>query len=109
MLDRWLTSQTQVLIGEVTQALDEFDTLAAGTALSEFVDTLSNWYVRRSRRRFWAGEPSALWTLHETLDVLTRLMAPLAPFLTERVWSDLFVASGTADVDSVHMSEWPMA
>jgi isoleucyl-tRNA synthetase len=109
VLDRWLTSRTQVLIGEVTAALEEFDTLRAGTALSEFVDILSNWYVRRSRRRFWAGEPSALWTLHETLDILTRLMAPLAPFLTERVWSDLFVASGTADVDSVHMSEWPVA
>ncbi len=109
VLDRWLTSQTQALITEVTQALEDFDTLRAGTALSEFVDTLSNWYVRRSRRRFWAGEPTALWTLHETLEVLTRLMAPLAPFLTERVWSDLFVASGTADVDSVHMTRWPVA
>lgn len=109
VLDRWLTSQTQVLVDEVTRALEDFDTLRAGTALTEFVDTLSNWYVRRSRRRFWAGEPGALWTLHETLDVLTRLMAPLAPFITERVWSDLFVASGSTEVDSVHMASWPTA
>jgi isoleucyl-tRNA synthetase len=109
VLDRWLSSQTQVLIGEVTQALEHFDTLRAGTALAEYIDTLSNWYVRRSRRRFWAGEAGALWTLHETLDVLTRLMAPFAPFITERVWSDLFVASGSADEDSVHMTTWPSA
>ena len=107
VLDRWLTSQTQLLIGEVTEALDDFDTLRAGTALTEFVDALSNWYIRRSRRRFWAGEPGALWTLHETLSVVTRLMAPLAPFITERVWSDLFVASGSTEVDSVHMTSWP--
>ncbi|BAK33066.1 isoleucyl-tRNA synthetase [Microlunatus phosphovorus NM-1] len=108
VLDRWLSSQTQLLITEVTEALDDFDTLRAGAALTEFVDTLSNWYIRRSRRRFWAGEPGALWTLHETLSVVTRLMAPLAPFITERVWSDLFVASGNSEVDSVHMTSWPV-
>lgn len=109
VLDRWLTSQTQLLVNEVTEALEDFDTLPSSTALTEFVDTLSNWYIRRSRRRFWAGEPGALWTLHETLSVVTRLMAPLAPFITERVWSDLFVASGSSEVDSVHMTSWPAA
>ena len=52
---------------------------------------MSNWYVRRSRRRFWRGDAAALATLHETLDVLTRLMAPLTPFITERVWQDVVV------------------
>ncbi|MCL2490857.1 MAG: DUF5915 domain-containing protein, partial [Propionibacteriaceae bacterium] len=81
----------------------------AGAALAGFVDDLSNWYVRRSRRRFWAGDPNALWTLHETLDVVTRLMAPLTPFVTERVWQDLFVATDEAAPASVHLASWPVA
>jgi len=110
ILDRWLVSRTQTLIGEVTAAMETFDTLRTGTLIQEFVDRLSNWYVRRSRRRFWNGDNSALSTLHETLEVLTRLMAPIAPFITERVWQDLFVASGGPDVpDSVHLTTWPVA
>ncbi|MDR2895226.1 MAG: isoleucine--tRNA ligase [Propionibacteriaceae bacterium] len=112
VLDRWLVSRTASLTHQVTEALEAFDTLRAGSLIQEFVDELSNWYVRRSRRRFWAGDNSALSTLHETLDVLTRLMAPIAPFITERVWQDLFVASGvtisTGDVArSVHLASWP--
>lgn len=109
VLDRWLTARTQTLVERVTAALDDYDTQRTGSLIGEFVDDLSNWYVRRSRRRFWDGEASALWTLHETLDVLTRLMAPLAPFVTERVWADLFVAAGTAGADSVHRTSWPEA
>ena len=110
VLDRWLVSRTQTLILEVTAALEVFDTLKAGTVIQQFVDELSNWYVRRSRRRFWNGDNSALSTLHETLDALTRLMAPIAPFITERVWQDLFVASGGTDCpDSVHLASWPVA
>ena len=110
VLDRWLVSRTQTLILGVTAALEGFDTLRAGTLIQDFVDELSNWYVRRSRRRFWNGDNSALSTLHETLEVLTRLMAPIAPFITERVWQDLFVASGGSDCpDSVHLSSWPVA
>lgn len=96
MLDRWLVSVTQVLVREVTAALEDFDTQRTGTLLQKFVDDLSNWYVRRSRRRFWAGDPAALWTLHEVLHTVTRLMAPLIPFITERVWQDLFVAADPA-------------
>ena len=59
-----------------------------------YIDDLSNWYVRRSRRRFWDGDPAALSTLHECLDVLTRLLAPFVPFVTEKVWSALFAATG---------------
>ncbi|NNG19644.1 isoleucine--tRNA ligase [Naumannella sp. ID2617S] len=107
VLDRWLTSVTHVLVREVTAALEVFDTQRVGSLVQQFVDDLSNWYVRRSRRRFWDGEPGALWTLHETLHVLTRLMAPLTPFITERVWQDLFVASDPDGPASVHLASWP--
>jgi len=109
VLDRWLDSRTQTLIREVTAAFEVFDTLRAGVLIQQFVDELSNWYVRRSRRRFWNGDDSALATLHQTLDALTRLMAPIAPFITERVWQDLFVTSSGSCTDSVHLASWPVA
>ncbi|WP_255490706.1 isoleucine--tRNA ligase [Mumia sp. ZJ1417] len=108
VLDRWLASRTQELVGEVTTCLERFDTQRTGALLSQFVDDLSNWYVRRSRRRFWDGDPAALATLHETLDVLTRLMAPLTPFVTERVWQDLFRTSAPDAAPSVHLASWPV-
>ena len=109
VLDRWLISRTNRLVRDVTGYLDDFDTQHMGVAFSEFIDELSNWYVRRSRRRFWDGDPSALWTLHDTLNVLTRLMAPLTPFITERIWQDLFVAADPGAPASVHLASWPMA
>jgi isoleucyl-tRNA synthetase len=109
VLDRWLLSVTHELVRDVTNDLENFDTLAAGTRLQSFTDDLSNWYVRRSRRRFWDGEGSALQTLHEVLDVVTRLMAPLVPFITERVWQDLVVATDPAAPESVHLASWPVA
>ncbi|MGH3508308.1 MAG: isoleucine--tRNA ligase [Nocardioidaceae bacterium] len=105
--DRWLTSQRAHLVREVTAALEDYDTQRAGTLIAAFVDDLSNWYVRRSRRRFWDGDEAALWTLHETLDVLTRLMAPLVPFITERVWQDLVVSVDPGAPESVHLAAWP--
>jgi isoleucyl-tRNA synthetase len=107
VLDRWLLSQLHRLTRDVTTALEEFDTQRVGTRLSEFVDDLSNWYVRRSRRRFWDGDPAALSTLHVTLDVLTRLLAPLTPFVTERVWQDLFRSTDSTAPESVHLAVWP--
>ncbi|MGH3359526.1 MAG: class I tRNA ligase family protein, partial [Nocardioidaceae bacterium] len=107
VLDRWLASQTQALVRDVTDALENFETQRAGTRLSEFVDDLSNWYVRRSRRRFWDGDDAALRTLHETLDVLTRLMAPITPFVTERVWRDVVASVDESAADSVHLAPWP--
>ena len=109
VLDRWLVSTRNQLILDTTAALENFDTQRFGTLISEFVDDLSNWYVRRSRRRFWEGEASALWTLHETLAVVTQLMAPLAPFITERVWQDLVAAAVPGAPESVHLSSWPVA
>ena len=107
VLDRWLLSQVNRLTLDVTVALEDFDTQRVGIRLAEFVDDLSNWYVRRSRRRFWDGDPAALATLHETLDVLTRLLAPLTPFVTERVWQDLFRPTDPSAPESVHLTGWP--
>ncbi len=106
-LDRWALSEVHRLTAEVEAALEDFDTQRAGRALSAYIDDLSNWYVRRSRRRFWEGDPAALSTLHECLHVLTRLLAPFVPFVTEKVWGALFASTGS--VDSVHLSVWPIA
>jgi isoleucyl-tRNA synthetase len=104
-LDRWALSEVHRCSAEVDAALEDFDTQRAGRALSAFIDDLSNWYVRRSRRRFWDGDPAALSTLHECLHVLTRLLAPFVPFVTEKVWAALFASTGS--VDSVHLAAWP--
>ncbi len=107
LLDRWLVSETNVLVRDVTAALEEFDSQRAGAIIAAFVDNLSNWYVRRSRRRFWAGEESALVTLHDTMNVLTRVMAPLVPFVTEHVWQQVVVPVDPGAALSVHLTDWP--
>ncbi|TJZ50981.1 isoleucine--tRNA ligase [Streptomyces piniterrae] len=109
LLDRWLLSELNALVGDVTEALESYDTQRAGKLLSTFVDDLSNWYVRRSRRRFWQGDAAALRTLHDVIETVTRLMAPLTPFITERVWQDLVVPVSPDAADSVHLSTWPVA
>jgi isoleucyl-tRNA synthetase len=106
-LDRWALSEAHRLVGEVTAAYEAFDTQRVGRLLATYVDDLSNWYVRRSRRRFWEGDPAALATLHESLSVLTPLMAPILPFITERVWQDVVRPSGPDVPDSVHLAPWP--
>ncbi|GAC1378725.1 MAG: isoleucine--tRNA ligase [Marmoricola sp.] len=108
VLDRWVLSEANHLIVEVTEALEGFDTQRAGTLLATYVDDLSNWYVRRSRRRFWDGSTEAFATLHEALRIVTLLMAPLTPFITEQVWQDLF-ADAAGEPDSVHLAAWPAA
>ncbi|TAM82330.1 MAG: isoleucine--tRNA ligase [Jatrophihabitans sp.] len=117
LLDRWARSEVARVAFEVEAALDDFDTQRAGRALAGVVDDLSNWYVRRSRRRFWDGDPAALATLHDCLHVLTRLLAPFVPFVTDEVWRALFSpgrpapgADGTGadgDAGSVHLAPWP--
>jgi isoleucyl-tRNA synthetase len=107
LLDRWALAQLAAVTEGVTTALEDFDTQGAGRLLSGFVDDLSNWYVRRSRRRFWDGDPAALATLHEVLDGLTRLMAPFTPFVTEEVWARAVVPALSDAVDSVHLAAWP--
>jgi isoleucyl-tRNA synthetase len=104
LMDRWLLSELHATVAEVTASLEAFDTTRAGRRLTQFVDDLSNWYVRRCRRRFWKADPAALETLHETLLTLTKVLAPFVPFLTEEVWSCLH-----GEGDSVHLATWPAA
>ncbi|MCW2854795.1 MAG: isoleucine-tRNA ligase [Marmoricola sp.] len=107
VMDRWALSEAHRLALAVTDALENFDTQRAGALLAAYVDSLSNWYVRRSRRRFWKGDPAAFATLHECLYVVTLLMAPLTPFITERVWQDMFASTSDQLPPSVHLASWP--
>jgi isoleucyl-tRNA synthetase len=109
VLDRWARSELHRTVVEVTEALEDFDPTRAGRRLTEFVDDLSNWYVRRSRRRFWDGDPAALATLDECLEVVTRLLAPFIPFLTEEVHERLVYDVDPDAADSVHLEPWPSA
>ena len=107
VLDRWALSELHRVVLEVDQALEDFDPTRAGRALTQYIDDLSNWYVRRSRRRFWDGDPAALATLHECLEVLTRLLAPFVPFVTEEVHERLVHDVWPDLPDSVHLRDWP--
>ena len=106
LLDRWALSEAHRLVARGRPRRYEALRHPAGRARCwpTFVDDLSNWYVRRSRRRFWDGDPAALATLHECLYVLTLLMAPLVPFVTERVWQDVVRRSTPDAPDSVHLA-----
>jgi isoleucyl-tRNA synthetase len=100
-IDRWLASRTQSTIAEVRARLDDYDLAGACRSLEEFVgDDLSNWYIRRNRARFWKGEWTAdrdacFHTLHDALRAASLLMAPLAPFLSDAIWSRLSPGSGS--------------
>ena len=109
LMDRWIISELNLLIEEVDAALTDFDSQVAGRALARFIDDLSNWYVRRSRRRFWDGDVSALATLHECLVTLTQLLSPMVPFITEQVWQELVIPADAKAVASVHLSDFPVA
>ena len=108
LMDRWIISELNLLTAEVDAALEDFDSQVAGRALARFIDDLSNWYVRRSRRRFWDGDVAALGTLHECLVTLTQLLAPLVPFIAEHVWQELVIPADSAQPASVHLSNWPV-
>jgi isoleucyl-tRNA synthetase len=109
LLDRWMLSELHAVVRDVTSSLEAFDTVAAGRRLATFIDDLSNWYVRRSRRRFWDGPSSvdgasAFATLYECVTVLTLLMAPFTPFVTDYVWG---VLRRPGAPESVHLASWP--
>ncbi|MBM3946725.1 MAG: isoleucine--tRNA ligase, partial [SAR202 cluster bacterium] len=111
-LDRWALSELNLLVREVTAALDGYDPTTAGRRIEEFVETLSTWYVRRSRRRFWKSEDdadkqAAYLTLYSCLVTLAKLMAPLAPFTAEAMYQNLVRAVDELSPESVHMSDWP--
>ncbi|MBU3702618.1 MAG: isoleucine--tRNA ligase, partial [Acidimicrobiia bacterium] len=104
VLDRWILSELDDTIDAVTAALDGFDALTGATRLARFVDDLSNWYVRRSRPRFWkASDARAHATLHECLVTVAQLLAPFCPFLADEIHTTL---TGSL---SVHLTDWPRA
>jgi isoleucyl-tRNA synthetase len=112
-IDRWVIALLEQTIETATAALDGYDALTAGAAIERFVDQLSNWYVRRNRRRFWkaasgADKQSAYLTLYECLDVVNRLMAPFVPFITENVHQNLVRSVAKDAPVSVHMASWPV-
>ena len=109
MMDHWILSELNALIAEVDLAYEEFDSQSAGKALARFIDDLSNWYVRRSRRRFWDGDLAALGTLHECLVTLTQLLSPMVPFITEHVWQEVVKPADANAADSVHLTDFPIA
>jgi isoleucyl-tRNA synthetase len=107
ILDRWVLGEVNALAAEVDQRMETYDTARAGRLLADFVDDLSNWYVRRSRQRFWEGDQDALSTLYETLSILTRLLAPFVPFITEEVWQQVIRHGDETAPESVHLATWP--
>ena len=109
LMDKWILSELNKLIVGVDVALESFDSQQAGALLSSFIDDLSNWYVRRSRRRFWDGDQVALNTLFICLKNLTLLLAPLVPFISEHVWQSLIKIAEPNQTESVHLASFPVA
>ena len=101
VLDRYILAKTRDAVTEMEQLLDVYNVGAACQALREHLEVLTNWYIRRSRSRFWAGEPAALDTLWTVLETVCRAAAPLLPLTTEAIWRGL---TGGA---SVHLADWP--
>lgn len=108
MLDRWVLSELNKLVRDVTEAYESYDVLGATRPVADFVDSVSNWYVRLSRRRFWDGDATALSVLYEVLVKVSQLIAPATPFIAEEIYQNL-VTSGNPESASVHLSRWPAA
>ncbi len=115
-IDRWLLSELNALIIKVTDELEAYDPTDAARAIDTFVDDLSNWYVRRCRRRFWRGasetdddKQSAYHTLYTALVTLSKLLAPFTPFVAEELWQNLVRSLDSDAPMSVHLAAWPVA
>jgi isoleucyl-tRNA synthetase len=104
LLDRYVLSKTAALVEAMTRRLDDYDIAGACAEVTEYLDALTNWYIRRSRDRFYARDQDAFNTLGTVLEVLCRVTAPLAPLITESVWRGL---TGASDSQSVHLTDWP--
>jgi isoleucyl-tRNA synthetase len=118
VLDRYILSKTRDLVGDLTASLDEYDLFAACQHVRSYLDVLTNWYVRRSRSRFWQGDHDAIDTMHTVMSVVTRVAAPLLPLVSEAIYRGMNIegmngeadgdGGGTLDmVDSVHLTDWP--
>ncbi len=101
VLDRYILAKTREVAASVTVAMDAYDIAGSTALVRDFLETLTNWYVRRSRDRFWVGDQDAIDTLHTVLEVATRVSAPLLPLTTEVVWR------GLTGERSVHLTDWP--
>ena len=113
-LDRWVLSELNSLVRRVTDDLEGYDPTSSGRSIQQFVDDLSNWYVRRSRRRFWksgadADKLAAYWTLYTCLVTLTKLLAPFTPFVAEAMYQNLVRSVDAEAPESVHLAAWPQA
>ena len=103
VLDRYVFSKLKRLIEDTTVSMDQYDIFNACQQVRTFLDVLTNWYIRRSRDRFWKGDKEAIDTLHTVLQVLTRIAAPLLPLTTEKIYKEL------TGLRSVHLEDWPDA
>ena len=114
-IDRWILSELNSLIRDVTASLEDYDPTPAARRIDQFVgENLSNWYVRLNRKRFWGGELTkdklaAYQTLYTCLETVAMLAAPIAPFITDRIFCDLNAASGRHTEESVHLATYPKA
>ena len=113
-LDSWILSRLNQVIADVDEALDNYDPTTAGRRIETFVDEISNWYVRRSRRRFWksqsdADKLAAYTTLYRCLVTLSKLLAPLTPFVAEEIYRNLVCSVDPAAAESVHLTDFPVA
>jgi isoleucyl-tRNA synthetase len=111
-MDRWALSRLDATTERVTERLAAYDPTAAGRALEDLVDDLSNWYVRTSRRRFWRSDDvndraAAFATLHECLTTISLLVAPFCPFVADEMWGNLVAVHDASAAPSVHLADWP--
>ena len=121
LMDRWILSELQLVVQSVDTSLEQYDVYSATQKIEGFVDNLSNWYIRRGRKRFWKSEDDddkeqAYQTLYTVLVTLSKLMAPFTPFLSEEIYKNLTSSAGhpervdeTRDLESVHLAEYPVA
>ena len=112
LLDQWLLAELRQLVQDVTAAFEDYDAVNATRPIEDFVERLSNWYVRLSRDRFWKSEIddsklAAYATLYETLTTLTKLLAPTMPFLSEAMYRNLVADRDESQAESVHLARWP--
>ena len=113
LMDRWLVGELNTLVLDVTDGLEAYDATGTCRRIQEFVDDLSNWYVRRGRRRFWKSESdadklAAYQTLYEALVTVTKLLAPFTPFVAEELYRNLVAGVDASAPESVHLCAWPV-
>jgi len=113
-LDNWIISELNRLVSEVSKLMDSYNPTSATRRIEGFIDNLSNWYVRRNRRRFWKSENdadklAAYTTLHQCLVTLSQLLAPFVPFIAEELYQNLFRSANPEARESVHLTDFPIA